>query len=133
MPQPAKANHLKVIGGSREPLTEPGIELPELDELPEAPDWLARGAAVDEWNRLGPVMVANRLLTSGNVMAFAHLCALHGSLVGRYMADEHPSGHTYAQYRNLVNDFGLTPVAQGKVKPRVEAKKSNPFAALKRA
>ena len=57
-----------------------------------------------------------------------HLCALHGKIVQLYAAGESPSGHMVAQYRALINDFGLTPVAQGKVKPVGEKDKGNRFA-----
>lgn len=45
-----------------------------------------------------------------------------------WSAGEAPTGHMLAQYRALVNDFGLTPVAQGKVRPTGEEKSGNRFA-----
>jgi hypothetical protein len=57
------------------------------------------------------------------------LCALHGKLVEAWIADVLPSGHTLAQYRSMVNDFGITPGAQSKVGPfGKESEDSNPFA-----
>jgi hypothetical protein len=56
------------------------------------------------------------------------LCALHGKLVQLWAAGESPTGHMMAQYRALVNDFGLTPVAQGKVKSAGDLPKGNRFA-----
>jgi hypothetical protein len=50
------------------------------------------------------------------------LCSLHGKIVQLYAAGESPNGHMLAQWRNISNDFGLTPAAQGKVRPPVEIK-----------
>ena len=74
------------------------------------------------------ILHANRLLTEAGTSALGHLCALHGKIVQLYAAGESPTGHMVAQYRALINDFGLTPVAQGKVKPLGEEKRGNKFA-----
>lgn len=126
MPQPPKPNALKVISGSREKMA-PSASLPTLDELPSPPTWLPNAHAVKEWKRLGPILVANKLLSEGGMSAFGMLCALHGKLVQLWSAGESPTGHMVAQYRNLINDFGLTPVAQGKVKPVGKEPEENPF------
>jgi hypothetical protein len=64
-------------------------------------------------------------------MTLGHLCALHGKIAQLYAAGEAPTGHMVAQYRGLANDFGLTPVAQGKVKQSGEAAKpSGKFAGI---
>lgn len=60
------------------------------------------------------------------------MCALHGKIVQLYAAGESPNASMVAQYRALANDFGLTPVAQGKVRPSGEAPKDNPFSRNKR-
>lgn len=117
MGNPRKPTQLKVISGTNRPCrdTGPHIEIELVSELPEAPDWLPTPHAVNEFNRLASILHANRLLTPGGVGALAHMCALYGKLVQLWRAGETPSGHLMAQYRNLSNDFGLTPVAQGKV------------------
>lgn len=74
------------------------------------------------------MLVNNKLLTDAGLMAFGHLCALHGKLVQLWAAGESPTGHMLSQYRALINDFGLTPVAQGKVKVAGDNPKANPFA-----
>jgi len=116
MPYPKKPPALKVLDGSRGPADIPPIELPLVDDLPSAPDWMPNAHAVAEFDRLARVLYANKLLTQGGVSALAMLAALHGKLVQLWSAGESPTGHMLAQYRNLVNDFGLTPVAQGKVR-----------------
>lgn len=118
MPNPRKPRALKVIAGTDQPSRRErgGADLPAVSEVPKAPDWLPNAHAKKEWNRLAPILVANGLLTDGGLSALGTLCALHGKLVQLWAAGESPTGHMLAQYRNLINDFGLTPVAQGKVK-----------------
>jgi len=135
MPRPPKPDHLKVIAGTDQPCRMGGdnvVELPLVDGVPEAPSWLPNAHATKEWNRLAPVLVGAGLLTEGGLSALGNLCALHGKLVQLWAAGESPTGHLLAQYRALVNDFGLTPVAQGKVKaaPHGESKPGNKFAGV---
>lgn len=130
MPGPGKKpTHLKAVAGTsrrdREPA--PVVELPTISEVPDPPDWLPNMHAANEWRRLAPVLVNNKLLTEAGLMAFGHLCALHGKLVQLWAAGESPTGHMLSQYRALINDFGLTPVAQGKVKTAGDDPKANPF------
>lgn len=128
--RPRKPTQLKVIAGTTQKCREsaPAVELPLVSSTPEAPDWLPNAHAVKEWDRLAPILTANKLLTEAGCSALGHLCALHGKIVQLWAAGEAPTGHMLAQYRNLVNDFGLTPVAQGKVKPQGKEADANPFA-----
>lgn len=131
MPGPGKKpRNMKVVAGTDRPDREapPSIEHEPVSELPEAPDWLPNAHAVKEWDRLGPILVGMGLLTDASLSAFGTLCALHGKLVQLWSAGESPTGHMLAQYRALINDFGLTPVAQGKVRIPDEGKKGNSFA-----
>ena len=126
MPHPRKPRQLKVISGSRQPDPEQ-IEFEPVDAVPAAPDWLPNAHAVKEWERLAPILLIHGLLTAAGLMAFGHLCSLHGKLVQLWAGGESPTGHMMAQYRALVNDFGLTPVAQGKVAASDRAAQSNRF------
>lgn len=107
------------------------VELPLITEAPKAPDWLVNAGnahAIKEWDRLAPILTANKLLTEAGCSSLGVLCALHGKIAQLFSAGECPTGHMLAQYRNLVNDFGLTPVAQGKIKAVPEGKQGNKFA-----
>lgn len=128
MAYPKKPNNLKVITGSRQPKTAEFVDFPVLDELPEAPNWLPNPHAVKEFDKLARILHANKLLTEGGVGALAQMCALYGKMVQLWSAGETPTGHMVAQYRALVNDFGLTPVAQGKVAASGEKPAGNKFA-----
>jgi phage terminase small subunit len=125
-----KPTVLKAVSGTerKDRAATPTIALPTVSAVPDAPDWLPNGHAIKEWNRLATILTANKLLTEGGLSALGMLCALHGKLVQLWAAGEAPTGHMMAQYRNLINDFGLTPVAQGKVKPVGEESKGNKFA-----
>lgn len=131
MANPRKPSHLKAIAGTgradRAPPTF--VDLPLVDEVPSAPDWLPNGHAIKEWDRLAPILYANKLLTEAATSALAQMCALHGKIVQLYAAGESPNASMVAQYRALANDFGLTPVAQGKVRGGgKDVESSNPFA-----
>ncbi|MET3132874.1 phage terminase small subunit [Oxalobacteraceae bacterium GrIS 1.11] len=131
MPGPSKKPaQLKAISGTKQPCraAPAAINLPVIDEVPDAPDWLPNAHAVKEWNRLARILTANKLLTEGGLSALAMLCALHGKIVQLYAAGEAPTASMASTLQSMINDFGLTPVAQGKVKPVGEETKGNKFA-----
>ena len=131
MANPRKPNQLKVVAGTDRPDRqgpEP-IDLPLVSEIPEAPAWLPNEHAVAEWKRLTQILHANDLLTEAGLGPLGMLCALHGKLVQMWSAGMEPTGHMLAQYRSMVNDFGLTPVAQTKVRASGDSSKpGNKFA-----
>jgi|SRR5207237_1048171 len=121
MAPPRKPRSLKVIAGTTQPCRDGDgkssevPELPPITAVPPPPDWMPNSHAVKEWHRLAPLLVANKLLTEAGLSALGTLCALHGKLVQLWAAGEAPNAAMLGQYRSLVNDFGLTPAAQGKV------------------
>jgi len=129
MSAPKKPRALKVVSGTLRPCRDEkgGVELPIVSDVPAAPDWLPNAHAVKEWNRLAPILVANKLLTEGGIGPLGNLCALHGKMVQLWAAGEAPVASMIAGYRNLINDFGLTPVSQGKVKMVGDAPVKNKF------
>ena len=134
MANPRKPTSLKVVAGTDRPCRRPEsapVEIPALDHIPDPPDWLPNAHAVKELQRLAPILTANKLLTEAGLSALGQLCALHGKVVQLYAAGEAPVASMVAQLRGLMNDFGLTPVAQGKVKAGGdETKAGNKFAGL---
>ena len=133
MSRPRKPTNLKVVAGTARPdrLGPPIVDLPLVDNVPQAPDWMPNAHAIKEWNRLAPILHANKLLTEAGLSTLGQLCALYGKVVQLYAAGEAPVASMVAQLRALSNDFGLTPVAQGKVRPNGDTEKpSNPFGAL---
>jgi phage terminase small subunit len=133
MPRPRKPTSLKVVAGTDRPdrAFPPVTELPLVAYVPAAPDWLPNAHAIKEWERLAPILHANKLLTEAGLSTLGMLCALHGKIVQLYAAGESPVASMVAQHRALSNDFGLTPAAQGKVRPNGDTEKpGNAFAAL---
>lgn len=132
MANPRKPTSLKVVAGTDRPGRAPPADtadLPLVTDVPPAPDWLPNAHAIKEWDRLAPILHANKLLTEAGLSALGQLCALHGNTVQLYAAGLAPVASMVSQLRGLMNDFGLTPVAQGKVRPAGETTKSgNAFA-----
>jgi len=131
MPGPGKKPaNLKMVAGTerKDRAINSGVDLPVLDAVPPAPDWMPNSHAIKEWDRLATILTANKLLTEGGLSALGMLCALHGKIVQLYAAGEAPTASLAGTLRNMVNDFGLTPVAQGKVKPVGDSDKGNKFA-----
>ncbi len=118
--RPRKPTNLKSISGTIRPHRErdqqPAV-IPPMEQVPPAPDWLPNAYAVKEWRRLAAILTANRLLTEGMTSALGMLCALHGRLVQIWAAGATPQGSMIAIYRSMANDFGLPPVALGKMRP----------------
>ena len=125
-----KPHAMKVLEGTARPDREytPQVELPATDGVPPAPDWLPNAHAVKEWDRLAPMLHKLGLLTEGGIQPLAHLCALHGTMVKLWSAGMEPAASTIQQYRSLVAEFGLTPVASTKVKSGPAEKPGNKFA-----
>jgi len=117
MANPRKPAQLKAVAGTaRKDREAPvSVDLPLVDSTPSAPDWMPNAHAVKEWYRLASILTANKLLTEADLGALAHLCALHGKIVQLYAAGEAPTASLIGTLRNLENDFGLSPVARGKV------------------
>jgi phage terminase small subunit len=126
-----KPPSLKIVAGTNRPDrdTETVVDLPLITDIPEAPNWLPNAHAVAEFDRLAAILVANKLLTEAGVMPLAHMCAAHGKIVQLYAAGEGPTASQQGTLRVMCNDFGLTPVSQGKVKSGGEGEKAgNRFA-----
>jgi hypothetical protein len=125
-----KAASLKAVSGTarKDRETIPFAEYETIDYVPPAPDWMPNHHAVTEWNRLAPFLAKYKLLTEGGLAALGMLCSLHGKCVQLFQAGECPNASMIGAYRNLINDFGLTPVAQGKVKAMPSEEKGNKFA-----
>lgn len=132
MPGPGKKPaSLKMVAGTERKdreVSHKAADLPVLSSVPPAPDWLPNSHSIKEWDRLAGILTANKLLTEGGLSALGMLCALHGKIVQLYAAGEAPTASMAGTLRNMINDFGLTPVAQGKVTPVSDGDKGNKFA-----
>ena len=133
MATPRKPRALKVVAGTDQPCRRESdpVNLPALDEVPAAPDWLPNAHAQKEWLRLAPILVTNKLLAAADLSALGHLCAVHGKMVQLWSAGEAPTGHMVAQYNALAAAFGLSPSWRGKVKPVGDKDAGNKFGKFK--
>lgn len=124
-----KPGRLKLIAGTKRKCRETKeIDLPLLGDSPPAPDWLPNAHAVKEWDRLVKILMANKMLTGADLSTLGHLCSLHGKIVQQYAAGTTPTASMMGALRGLLSDFGLSPVARGKVSPSATGGKGvNPF------
>ena len=108
------------------------IDFEPVAAIPPPVAWLPNAHAVNEWVRLTPILVANKLLAEADLSSFGHMCALHGKMVQLWAAGEAPTGHMVAQYNALASAFGLSPAWRGKVKPIGDQDAANKFAKFKK-
>ena len=131
MSRQRKPQALKIISGTDQPcrrLESEAVQVEEpLAEVPSAPDWLPNGHALKEWNRIAPILVANKLLTESSLQTLGVLCAVYGKIVQLYSAGESPIASQLAQYRGLAAEFGMTPMSQAKMKTPAAPEKANRF------
>lgn len=129
MPNPGKPIALKLMTGSRRVPSAAGtVVLPALERVPSAPDWLPNSYARAEWKRLATLLVANRLLTEGSLSVLGHACALYGAITRSWSAGHEPRAATLGIYRQIVNDFGLTPASAARAgAARGDASSANRF------
>lgn len=101
--------------------------------LPDPPDWLGE-YGVKEWNRVGPELVKNKLLTQADMLTFAAYCANVDMLVeatlqikakgmttwGARGPVRNPALATFAAattaLRSLAAEFGMTPSSRARIK-----------------
>lgn len=121
MPNLKKASNVKMLSGTYDSKDRKadadGIgQYPALTQVPKPPPWLTNSHALAEWKRLAPILTNAKVLTEAGLMAFTHMCNLHGKMVQLWAAGEVPGMSMMNQYRVLITDFGLTPIAQTRIK-----------------
>lgn len=126
-----KPPHMKVVSGTDQPCrrddSEPLFEEEPLSEIPQAPLWMPNAHAVNEWNRLAPILHANELLTESCLQSLGVLCAVYGGIVQAYAAGFAPTASQLGQYRALAGDFGLTPLSRDKMRKPEPKQSDNKF------
>ncbi len=114
---------LKLITGTARPdrarADSLAAALVPLDAVPEPPSWLTAPAAITEWQRLAPRLVACRTLSDAMLTMLAHYCAGHAALVAIYERGEEPRAALLAQVIRLAGEFGCTPASATKI-PKAE-------------
>lgn len=130
-----KPHALKVIEGTAKG-SDPVLELPEATDL-EPPTWLReidnpgiRGTALEEWEKLAPLLSDSRVLTEGDLSQLAHACQLHGEIVSKYRKGLAVTAADRAQLRTAYSEFGLTPASRARVRPQDKDRSENRFGKL---
>src|SRR4051812_9749357 len=75
MPGPKRTpRHLRVMRGTLQRCRDDTLHTAGIlafDGTPNPPSWMQNRDALDEWGRLAPLLLANRLLTPGNINALS--------------------------------------------------------------
>jgi phage terminase small subunit len=119
---------LKELRGTDQPCRRSeGIDHVPIDHVPDPPKWLSNPHAIDEWNRVAPLLQKLGLLTHAGLSTLGVMCAQFGVIASASESGDEIVASAISGYRGLANDFGLTPVGATRVKPK-EPEKINRFA-----
>lgn len=110
-PLPTEVKRLMGNPGRRK-LPKPGEEpTPEVvSSLPPSPDWLGEYGA-KEWERVGPILIEQRLLTESDLYTFGAYCA-NVDLMVESKLDIKKNGHVIAGARGEVRNPALAAFSQ---------------------
>src|SRR5687767_12384414 len=114
MPGPKRTpRHLRLLRGTLRPSRDqtPAVGLPPITDAPRPPRWLTNVAGLREWNRLARIMLANGLLTEGNIILLSHTVMLGLRIAEGRRAGATPDASLLAVYRRLLGDLGLSSMA----------------------
>lgn len=112
-PKPIPTNIKRLMGNpGKRRLPKPGEEPePEIvSTLPDPPEWLGPYGA-REWERAGPVLIEQRLLTETDLYTFGAYCAAIDLMVESKL-DIEKNGHTILGARGDVRNPALASFAQ---------------------
>lgn len=123
----ALRNLAGTVRPDRVDVNEDAPEFEPIALMPPPPEWMIGHWALDEWHRLGPVLLNVGLLTKANLNAFAQLCSVHGDLATTYQEGRSPLASMIASYTKLVSEFGLTPASASKVRAPDPTQQGNKF------
>ncbi len=130
-----RADNLKLLMGTARPdrarKESLAAAMEPLETAPEPPSWLTASAALEEWHRLAPRLVACKTLSEAMTTTLAHLCAAHGALVAIYARGEEPKASLIAQVARLAGEFGCTPASAAKISQPKSPREQNKFLRLK--
>ena len=133
-PKP-KPTALKIIQGVRRDRIGQPCPVAPLS-TPDPPDWL-EGAALEHWNELAPILIAEGILTIADRTALAMMCDDFGTMreaddlpeIHRYMSKDEAreirairraADHAADSYLVWLREFGMTPASRSRaqrVKP----------------
>jgi phage terminase small subunit len=109
-----KPTALKELAGNpgKRPLPENEPDIPK--SAWAVPDCLS-GAALDEWQRIVPILTACKVLTDGDYHTVMAYCLTVGEMIETARAREPIRSVTFSQFRSLASELGLTPASRARV------------------
>lgn len=125
------APHLKLLAGTARPDREatdaPQFDL--VDEFPDPPQHLNVDGA-EMWTRLGPQLVAARVLQVVDLYALEQLCYAWERFRKKAKAGMDVTAAEDTALKALFSEFGMTAASRRKVTSGTDKKPGNAFAAL---
>lgn len=123
-----QTNAQKIAKGETRPsqLSANVLVFPTLEKAPAPPNWL-NSEGVVLWEKIAPLLFAQRVLSEVDLEAMAHLCQLHGEIVDGYRRRVLPTAAQLSQLRMYFSEFGLTPSSRTRVGPTAPPDEKNRF------
>lgn len=109
------------------------VQVETLTKVPAAPEWLAGDKhAVDEWDRLAPILVRQGLLAAQDLNTLANCCLAQAGIIRRALGEPEFGKNLHANYIRYAAALGLAAAWRSRVKTsgKVEEPK-NAFAKFK--
>lgn len=128
-----KPRRLKALTGTLQACRDrPELELPQIDGVPEAPDFLDIVAA-KEFDRAAALLTAAGVLSEGDLGLLTAYAAAWGNLVKLWLAGMNPKPAELTAFRQVATELGLSPRARASLpQPKRGAGNGNKFAGIGR-
>lgn len=125
-PTPAGA---KIITGTfrKDRASEDAVDYELVQEFPAAPQHLNLDG-VDMWEKLGPQLVASKVLQVVDLYALEQLCCSWQRFRAKMKAGMEPTAAEDNAMKSLFAEFGMTPASRAKVTSSSDKKPANKFA-----
>jgi phage terminase small subunit len=122
-----KPRALKAVAGTIRPCRDkPELELPKVEGLPEAPQFLDIVAAT-EFDRVARVLHGAGVLTEADFGLLTAYAAAWSDLVRHWENRGRPKSAELTAFRQLATELGLSPKARAGLPPPRDPKKGNRF------
>lgn len=120
---------VKSMKGTDQPCRMNGEQLLDsLTEVPEPPDYMVDGFALNSWRERSIELVALGLLPKIDMRYLAMFCQLEGKMFKLWSSGETPTSSQYGQYRGMAAELGLQRMGRTKINISKDTNKKNPFA-----
>lgn len=126
MPSP-KPRRLKLVSGTLKPSRDrPELELPKVEGLPDAPEFLDVLAA-QEFDRVALILHGAGVLTEADLGLLTAYSATWSALVKQWSNGLRPLSADITAFRQVANELGLSPRSRASMPPTNPVRKENRF------